>query len=67
MDWQKVTFSELVDALKTVSWSAPRPLSEFFRAFGMICAVIYLECVTKSNSLADLSAMQERRVVYKVA
>ncbi|GIL59687.1 hypothetical protein Vafri_14421 [Volvox africanus] len=34
MDWQKVTFAELVDALKTVSWSAPRPLSEFFRAFG---------------------------------
>ncbi|GLI70230.1 hypothetical protein VaNZ11_015079 [Volvox africanus] len=34
MDWQKVTFAELVDALKTVSWSAPRPLSEFLRAFG---------------------------------
>ncbi|GLC55212.1 hypothetical protein PLESTB_000960300 [Pleodorina starrii] len=34
MDWQKVTFGEVVDALKTVSWSAPRPLSEFFRAFG---------------------------------
>ncbi|GFR43287.1 hypothetical protein Agub_g4352 [Astrephomene gubernaculifera] len=33
MDWQNVTFDELVDALKTVSWSAPRPLSEFFRTF----------------------------------
>ncbi|KAG2438626.1 hypothetical protein HXX76_005174 [Chlamydomonas incerta] len=33
MDWNQVTFEELASALKEVTWSAPRPVEEFFRSF----------------------------------
>ncbi|KAG2502112.1 hypothetical protein HYH03_000604 [Edaphochlamys debaryana] len=34
MDWSQLEWSELATALREVSWSAPRPPAEFFRAFG---------------------------------